>query len=176
MLNCIKQNILCIPMLLIFFVVILTFYITSSHVFHDNFHKLAIKLTSNLYNINCNNPIEIAIYYSFTKPSVTVSNFYEVLESNKHDPKIQRVIRINAISGYIGEFLFNIIGILICIVLYFAELFKPLLYCFILCTTISILCLIMDIVKSYKSNKPNDIRNFINPKGFEYKYKGFKCS
>ena len=60
MLNCIKQNILCIPMLLIFFVVILTFYITSSHVFHENFHKLAIKLTSNLYNINCNNPIEIA--------------------------------------------------------------------------------------------------------------------
>lgn len=174
--SCTEQNILCIPVLLIFMIITVTFYITFSHVFHEYSHKLAIKLTSKRYNVNCNDPIEIEIYYRFLKPSFTVSNFYEALESNKQDLKTQKVIKINAISGYIGEIVFNIIGIIICSVLYYAELFRPLSYCFILCTTISILGLIIDIIKSYKSNKQNDIRNFINPKGFEYKYKGFKCS
>lgn len=70
---------------------------------HEYSHKLAIILTSKYLKVD----VKYTHIKSDAKGGFTYSDFYEYLELNRDKSKIQTVIRLNAISGYTGEFLFD---------------------------------------------------------------------
>lgn len=90
---------------LLLFIVILYPYLYICSLVHEYFHKFTIILTSKYLKVDVK---YISIKAHISK-GFTYSDFYEYLELNHDKPKIQTAIRLNAISGYTGEFLFDFV-------------------------------------------------------------------
>lgn len=72
---------------------------------HETFHKLTIQLTGKVLGVEVP-PARIKWHYLH---GFTYSDLYKYLELNHDKPKIQNAIRLNAFSGFIGEFIFHVL-------------------------------------------------------------------
>lgn len=119
---------------------------------HEYSHKLAIIITSKLLKVKVKHiEVKARILSGFT-----YSDFYEYLELNRDKPEIQTVIRLNAISGYTGEFLFDSV-----IFIFLHSIFPILAFA----------ALALTILYFVNFLKSSDLRYTLNPNTFTYKPK-----
>lgn len=148
MINNILKFILTIPA--VFFIILVPL-----NIIHEFFHKLAIIITSKLFKLNYTH---ITINITLCKSScVTRSDFYEMLSARRYDPKIQTVIRINAIFGFLGELISMLILLFILYIFKFNIIFAS--------------CCICVFLRVFHFFKSSDFKYLCHPETFIYKYK-----
>lgn len=143
-------NIFFICCLLSISVLVLYLYLCS--LVHEYSHKLAVIITSRHLKVSVKHiEVKARILSGFT-----YSDFYEYLELNRDKPKIQTVIRLNAISGYTGEFLFDFV-----------------LYLLLYSTfpILAVFLLFIAILYFVNFLKSSDLRYTLKPNTFTYKPK-----
>lgn len=119
---------------------------------HEYSHKLVIIITSKYLKVSVKHiEVKARILSGFT-----YSDFYEYLELNRDKPGIQTVIRLNTISGYTGEFLFDFV-----------------LYLLLYSTFPNLAAIVLLITILYFVNflKSSDLKYALKPNTFTYKPK-----
>ncbi len=137
---------------LLLFIVLLYPYLCACSFVHEYSHKLAVIITSRYLKVSVRHiDVKARILGGFN-----YSDFYEYLELNRDKPEIQTVIRLNAISGYTGEFLFDFV-----------------LYLLLYSTfpILAVFLLFIAILYFVNFLKSSDLRYTLKPHTFTYKPK-----